>query len=150
MKRLSRHTVVALLTTLVACASGLGLAVVASGQTTSDPTSDYTVPLGDYTTTTPSTVTTQAPPAPQAPAPAAPERTATVPAASGRVPRGRHVLPTTTRSVTPVPSKTTRSGPTTLAFTGGEPIILGAAGVALMLGGLVLQRRRRRAARLQA
>jgi LPXTG-motif cell wall-anchored protein len=38
----------------------------------------------------------------------------------------------------------TRAGPTRLAFTGGEPIMLGAAGAALMLAGLGLHLRRRR------
>jgi hypothetical protein len=150
MKRLSRHTVVVLLIAAAASFGGLGVAVVASGQTRSDATSDYTVPLGDYTTTTPSSTPT---PAPSAPAPT--QQTSTVPAAGGRVPRGRSVLPTRSsgrpRTTTPsVPSKTVRSGPTTLAFTGAEPLLIGFAGVALMLGGFALHRRRQQAARPRA
>src|SRR3954471_24437976 len=55
MKRLSRHTVVVLLVLLVSSIGGMSLAVVAFGQSGADP--DATVPLGDYTATTPSTST---------------------------------------------------------------------------------------------
>jgi hypothetical protein len=147
MKRLSRHTVVVVLIAVTASLGGMGVAVVAFGQTSTAPTSDYTVPLGDYTTTTPST--TPVAPAPVAPTPT--QTTSTVPAAGGRVPRGRSVLPTRSsgRPTPDLPSKTTRQGPTTLAFTGAEPIVIAFAGVALMLAGFGLHRRRQRAARLQ-
>ena len=45
----------------------------------------------------------------------------------------------------PPPSRATRKGPSHLAFTGGEPIYVGFFGAALMVGGLMLHRRRRAA-----
>ena len=44
------------------------------------------------------------------------------------------------------PSKATGRAPTKLAFTGGEPILIGGFGVALMLTGVALHERRRRRA----
>jgi LPXTG-motif cell wall-anchored protein len=38
----------------------------------------------------------------------------------------------------------TRSGPTRLAFTGGEPILIAAFGIMLMISGAALHARRRR------
>lgn len=144
MKRLSRHTVVVLLVALGVCLGGMSLAVGAFGQSGGDP--DATVPLGDYTQTTPapptqplSSYTTTTPTSPT-----------TTPTDTGEG------LPVTTNGSKPetahgqrdvaVPSKATRSGPTHLAFTGGEPIVVGAAGMALMLAGLALHRRRQRRA----
>jgi LPXTG-motif cell wall-anchored protein len=159
MKRLSRHTVVVLFVLLLSSIGGLSLAVVAFGQDGADP--DATVPLGDYTATTPSTST--------APLSSYTTTTSTTPLSS-------YTNTTTTKTTTPTqttesttttgtkpsrttgtsapsgggggdfPSQATRSGPTHLAFTGGEPIVIGAFGVALMGAGLVLHRRRRRSA----
>jgi hypothetical protein len=156
MKRLlSRHTVVVLLVLLTSSIGGMSVAVVAFGQSGADP--DATVPLGDYTATTPApgqtaplstytstTQTTQTQPV------TTPTQTQTTTQAS----------PTTTSGTTPsrshgtskvpsrsgsLPSRATRNGPTHLAFTGGEPIVIGVFGVMLMLTGVVLQRRRRAA-----
>jgi hypothetical protein len=133
--RLSRHALVALAAT-VACAGGLGASVVASAQTTSEPTSAYTVDtvtLGEYTTTAPSAPSVPATVTAQAPARTtggSPTPTVTVPSAE-------------TPSSGPPPSRTTRDAPKHLAFTGAEPLIVGAAGLALMLAGFALHRRRR-------
>lgn len=161
MKRLSRHTVVVLLLALGTCLGGMSLAVVAFGQSGGDP--DATVPLGDYTTTTPappttplsnytnttpSTVTTTVTPTPTqtSPTQTSPTQTGTGSPVSTN---GGTSKPTRTHGSTTVPkgggglpSRATRSGPTHLAFTGGEPIFVGAGGAALMLFGLVLHRRR--------
>ena len=142
MKRLSRRALAVLVIAVVTSLAGLGVAVVAFGQTNSDPTSDYTVPLGDYTTTTPGTT-------PTTPV----QQTSTVQHTGGKAPRGRRTIPSRStggsRVVTPVPHTTVRRVPSTLAFTGAEPLVIGFAGMALMLGGLTLHRRRR-AARLRA
>jgi hypothetical protein len=148
MKRFSRHTVVVLVVALLSCVGGMSLAVVAFGQ--AGGSQDGTVPLGDYTSTTPAQtapVSGYTTPTPTAPAPT--PRPVTAPSTTGQ----GHALPTkTTGASGPTqtnsgtsPSATTRPGPTRLAFTGGEPILIGAAGVALMLAGLGLQLRRRRA-----
>jgi len=157
MKRLSRHTVVVLLVALLSSVGGLTLAVVAFGQSGTNP--DATVPTGDYTGTTPST----APLSPYATTPAAttpasttptktsttPTRTSTTPASptttNGNSPERKHGTAKVPSGGSPVPSRVTRSGPSHLAFTGGEPIYVGFFGVALMLGGLMLHRRRRAA-----
>ncbi|HWI71987.1 MAG TPA: hypothetical protein VNT55_08535 [Baekduia sp.] len=153
MKRLSRHTVVVLLVALGTCLGGMSMAVVAFGQTTGDP--DATVPLGDYTGTTPSTstaplssytsttpatVTTTQTTAPTQTGQGAPVST------NGTKPTTTHGSSTVPTSTDYTPSKVTRGGPTHLAFTGGEPIFVGAGGAGLMLLGLVLHRRRRTAA----
>jgi LPXTG-motif cell wall-anchored protein len=142
MKRISRHTVVALIVALLASIGGMGIAVIAFGQSTTEPTSGYTTattptPTAPVTTpatttptpTTPSTSTTpdeQTPTETTSPGTTEPSRT------HGRIP------PTT-------PSRATRKGPTHLAFTGADPIVLGGAGAALMLAGLGLHLRRRKA-----
>jgi MYXO-CTERM domain-containing protein len=155
MKRLSRHTVVVLLVALGTCLGGMSLAVVAFGQTSGDP--DATVPLGDYTTTTPSTSTaplssyTNTTPATVTTQSTIPTQTGqsepvstngTKPTTTHGTTHGSSTVPTSTDYT---PSKVTRGGPTHLAFTGGEPIFVGVAGAALMLVGLVLHRRRRTA-----
>jgi hypothetical protein len=145
MKRLSRHTVVVLLVALLSSVGGMTLAVVAFGQSGTDP--DATVPAGDYTGTTPLSpyATTPA----TTPASTTPTRTATTPASptttNGKNPERKHGSSTVTNGSGDLPSRATRNGPTHLAFTGGEPIYLGLFGVALMLGGLMLHRRRRAA-----
>ena len=138
-----RHTAVVVLTVIAASLFGLTVAVVAFGQST-DPTSDYTVPLGDYTQTTPATPTTPTP---------------TLPSAGDEVPSSGHKTPSSPsrsrgtvphRTITPsVPAKTTRQV-NTLAFTGAEPLLIGLGGVSLMLLGFALHHRRRRAGRSQA
>lgn len=148
MKRLSRHTVVVLLVALGVCLGGMSVAVVAFGQ--SPPANpDATVPTGDFTGTTPTssyttpytttqpqtqTVTTT----PTDTGESAPSTTnSTKPSRThGSTPTGgtTHSLPST--------AKATRPGPTHLAFTGGEPIFVGVAGLGLMLAGLALHRRR--------
>jgi hypothetical protein len=147
MKRLSRHTVVVLLTALLACLGGLSLAVVAFGQTSANPdatvpTGDYTgttpsVPVSPYTQTTPATVTTTETTTPTQTGQGVPAET------NGTAPERTHGSRTTPHGSSTLPSKATRSGPTHLAFTGGEPILVGIAGAGLMLAGLALHRRRR-------
>jgi cytoskeletal protein RodZ len=164
MKRLSRHTLVVLLVALGVCLAGMSVAVVAFGQSSGDP--DATVPLGDYTSTTtsPYTNTTTSPTTSpytttQPQASTTTVQTVTTPTDTGqsapattngtkpsrthgsrRTPGGG-----TTRTV-PSTAKATRPGPTHLAFTGGEPILVGVAGAGLMLAGLGLHRRRQRRA----
>lgn len=140
MKRLSRHTVVVLLVALGVCLGGMSLAVGAFGQSSGNP--DSTVPLGDYTQTTPATSTQ-----PLSSYTTTTPTTTTSPTDTGA---GEPVTTNGTKPETThgkrdvaIPSKATRSGPTHLAFTGGEPIIVGAAGAGLMLAGLALHRRRR-------
>jgi len=146
MKRLSRHTVVVLLVALGVCLGGMSLAVGAFGQAGGNP--DSTVPLGDYTQTTPTTSTQplSSYTTPTATTPTT-ETTETTPTDTGA---GEPVTTNGTKPETThgkrdvaIPSKATRSGPTHLAFTGGEPIVVGAAGAGLMLAGLALHRRRR-------
>jgi hypothetical protein len=145
-KRLSRHTVVVLLVALGACLGGMSLAVGAFGQSGGDP--DATVPMGDYTQTTPPTSTQ---PLSSYTTPSTTPTTTTTPSTTPT--DTGEGLPVTTNGTKPetthgkrdvsLPSKATRSGPTHLAFTGGEPILVGAAGAGLMLAGLALHRRRR-------
>jgi hypothetical protein len=158
MKRLSRHTVVVIVVALLACVGGMALSVVAFGQAGGDP--DATVPLGDYTATTPTTTTplsgytTTTPtnpattPVTTTPAETTPtsgqSTTGTSNPTSSSGPSsttGHQPVPSSSPSV---PSRVTRRGPTRLAFTGGEPLIIGGAGLAVMLAGLTLQARRRR------
>jgi hypothetical protein len=151
MKRLSRHTVVVLLVALGTSMGGMSLAVVAFGQTSGDP--DATVPLGDYTATTPSTSTaplssyTSTTPATVTTQSTHPTQTGQGQPVStnGTKPTTTHGSSTVPTSTDYTPSKVTRGGPTHLAFTGGEPIFVGVAGAGLMLAGLVLHRRRRTA-----
>src|SRR3954453_1490014 len=95
-----RHRVVVVLTVLPASLLGMAVAVVASGQSSTDPSGDYTVPLGDYTQTTPATPTTPTPTLPES---------AGVPSggkkSSPRVTQGGRP---TNPSTAPVPSKVTR------------------------------------------
>jgi hypothetical protein len=157
MKRLSRHTVVVLLVALGVCLAGMSVAVVAFGQSPGgDP--DATVPTGDYTGTTPSTSTLLSP---YATTPTTPVQTTSTTTATSPAPTDTGAsAPVSTHGTKPqrahgrrdvsaggnVPAKATRSGPTHLAFTGGEPILVGAGGVGLMLAGLALHRRRQRRA----
>jgi hypothetical protein len=133
----NRRTVVVVLTVITASLFGLSLAVVAFGQS-SDPTSDYTVPLGDYTQTTPATPTTPTPTLPSAGVPSGGKTTSphtsrgTTPAAT----------PTSAPAPAPTPAKATRRV-TTLAFTGAEPVLIGLGGASLMLLGFALHLRRR-------
>jgi hypothetical protein len=156
MKRLSRHTVVVLLVMVVSSLGGMSVAVVAFGQSGGDP--DATVPLGDYTGTTPSsqttplssyTTTTNTTATTIAPAQTTQTQTSTAqsgPATTnGTAPtrsHGRTTVPNGS-SGGALPSRATRSGPTHLAFTGGEPLLVGAFGMLLMGGGVALHRRRR-------
>jgi MYXO-CTERM domain-containing protein len=148
MKRLSRHTVVVLLVALGVCLGGMSLAVGAFGQSGGDP--DATVPLGDYTQTTPATSTAPLSSYTTTSQTTTPTDTgAGLPVTTnGAKPETTHgTKPETTHGrrdvALPSSSKATRSGPEHLAFTGGEPIVVGAAGAALMLAGLALHRRRR-------
>jgi hypothetical protein len=164
MKRLSRHTVVVIVVALLSCVGGLSLAVVAFGQSGSDL--DATVPLGDYTATTPATGTQQTTTAPlsgygPSTTPTTPAQTTSTPSKGQSGPSstsgGSHPSSSssthhasTATSSGGQPSRATRQGPTHLAFTGGEPMIVGAAGMALMLAGLGLQLRRRRRSQFRA
>ncbi len=132
MKRLSRHTVVVLLIALLSSVGGLTLAVVAFGQ------GDSTTQLSPYATT----------PASTTPAATTPTKTSTTEATTtnGTNPEREHgkaKVPVANSG--PPPSRATRRGPSHLAFTGGEPIYVGFFGAALMVGGLMLHRRRRAA-----
>jgi hypothetical protein len=149
MKRLSRHTVVVLLVALLSSVGGMTLAVVAFGQSGGDP--DATVPAGDYTGTTPAPST-----APLSPYATTPATTPTTPAETTPTdaqtnttgttgPERKHGRTNVPSGHGELPSRATRSGPTHLAFTGGEPLYVGFFGVALMAGGLMLHRRRRAA-----
>lgn len=141
MKRLSRHTVVVLLVALLSSVGGLTLAVVAFGQGDTSGYATTTAPLSPYATT-PTTPTT--------PAATTPTKTSTTPSeattTNGTNPERKHgTSPVPTNSSGPPPSRSTRKGPSHLAFTGGEPISVGLFGAALMVGGLMLHRRRRAA-----
>ncbi len=137
MKRLSRHTVVVLLVALLSSAGGLTLAVVAFGQSDGTTLSPYA--------TTPTTTT------PTTPASTTPTKTSTTPSeattTNGANPERKHGKKTvpSNNGGGPPPSRATRKGPSHLAFTGGEPIYIGFFGAALMVGGLMLHRRRRAA-----
>lgn len=150
MKRLSRHTVVVLLVALGVCLGGMGVAVVAFGQSTTDnpdatvPTGDYTgttpgTPTSPYTTTQPKTTTTVV----TTPTDTGSSEPATTNSTKPSRTHGSRTTPSggTTHSA-PSTAKATRPGPTHLAFTGGEPIYIGLAGAGLMLAGLALHRRR--------
>jgi hypothetical protein len=158
MKRLlSRRAFAVLLVLMTSSLAGLSLAVVAFGQAGGgDP--DATVPLGDYTGTTP---------APGSTAPLSPYTTTTPtvqtqpttttkttttetgessPATTnGSKPSRSHGTTSVPNGSGELPSRSTGRAPTKLAFTGGEPILLGALGIMLMLSGVTLQQRRRRA-----
>jgi hypothetical protein len=138
MKRLSRHTVVVLLVALLSSVGGLTLAVVAFGQ------GDDTTQLSPYATT-PTTAPSTTPST--TPAATTPTKTSTTEATTtnGANPEREHGKTVPTENGGPVPSKQTREGPSHLAFTGAEPIYLGFFGAALMVGGLMLHRRRRAA-----
>ncbi|HWH95469.1 MAG TPA: hypothetical protein VNT03_16525 [Baekduia sp.] len=150
MKRLSRHTVAVLLVLLLSCLGGMTVAVVAFGQSGGDP--GATVPLSDYTTTTPPASTTPlssyTTPTPTTTTTVTP--TTTTPTTTGQSSPAGPSTPTRTQGAATipagtVPSRVTRSGPTSLAFTGGEPIVVGAFGLVLTAAGLLLHRRRRAA-----
>jgi hypothetical protein len=159
MKRLSRHTVVVIVVALLSCVGGMSLAVVAFGQSTGNP--DAGVPAGDFTgttpaptsgytstvptTTTPLSTYTSTTPTTTTPAQTTPTETTTGQSGSGHKDVGSGGSSSGGSPTPSVPSRATRPGPTHLAFTGGEPLLIGGAGVALMLGGLTLQARRRRA-----
>jgi hypothetical protein len=166
MKRLlSRHMVVALLVLTTSVLGGLSVAVVAFGQSSStDP--DATVPLGDYTGTTPTTstaplsgyttptttptttvqTTATTPTTPTTPATQTTEATTTTGGTKGATAHGRNTVTMPSGGGGTVPSKATGRAPTKLAFTGGEPILIGGFGAALMLTGVALHERRRRRA----
>jgi hypothetical protein len=152
MKRLSRHTVVVLFVLLLSSLGGMSVAVVAFGQSGGDP--DATVPLGDYTGTTPapgsttplSSYTSTTPTTQTQPVTTPTETGASTPkSSSGNKPSRTHGSTTVANGSGPLPSRATRSGPTHLAFTGGEPLVVGAFGLALIVAGFVLHRRRRAA-----
>jgi hypothetical protein len=155
MKRLSRHTVVVVIIAMLSSMCGMGLAVVAFGQDAQS--SDATVPLGDYTATTPATTTRPSTTTLSGYTVTAPStvetKTSTSPAQASpsRTTGGSNSTHSHGRTARPSsggtqPSQATRPGPTRLAFTGGEPVLLGAAGFVLMLAGLTLHLRRRRRA----
>jgi len=149
MKRVSRPTALVLMVAVLACIAGMGLAVVAFGQSgiSTDPTSGYTVtqPLSSYTTPTvpPPTQTGSSTTGAPVAGTEGPTTSAGSPSKPSTVPTAPHPTPAPTPNPGTPPSQITRPGPTHLAFTGGEPLIIGGAGVALMLSGLALQARRR-------
>jgi hypothetical protein len=140
MKRLSRHKAVVLLIALLSSVGGLTLAVVAFGQ--SDP-----APLSPYATTPTATTPASTTPASTTPASTTPTKTSTTPSeattTNGANPERKHGTTVPLNNGGPPPSQATRKGPSHLAFTGGEPIYIGLLGAALMVGGLMLHRRRR-------
>lgn len=146
MKRLSRHTVVVLLVALGVCLGGMSVAVVAFGQSPSG-NPDATVPTGDYTATTPTSPYTSTQPQTTTTVVTTPTDTGeSAPSTTnGSSPSRSHGSTTPSGGTThtlPSTAKATRPGPTHLAFTGGEPIYVGVAGLGLMLAGLALHRRR--------
>jgi hypothetical protein len=174
MKRISRHTVVALIIALLTSLGGMGVAVVAFGQ--DGPDQDAGIPAGDFTATTPRqatdptsgyTTTTTTTPTTTTPlsgytntsATTTPSSTVTAPSSTAeQTPTQSNSSgsgePSTTHGKTPVatpsqPSRATRNGPTHLAFTGADPLLLGGAGAGLMLAGLGLHLRRRKATQLR-
>lgn len=106
---------------------------VASAQTTTDPTSGYTVTTtatGSYTTTTPTTTTTE---------------TQTQTQSTGPAVQGATQGTTQSGSTAPAVSAATQQAPSQLAFTGAEPlllIVLGLAGAGVAATLLVRDRRR--------
>jgi hypothetical protein len=156
MKRLSsRRAFAVLLILLTSSLAGLSLAVVAFGQSGgADP--DATVPLGDYTGTTPTTAplspyTTSTPTVQTQTTSTTKTSTATETGASsptvtnGSKPSRSHGTTSVPNGSGELPSRSTGRAPTKLAFTGGEPIVLGAFGIMVMISGVALQQRRRRA-----
>jgi len=126
----TRRTLSALALALSVAVASLTLSAAAFAQ---DPTTE---PLNPYTSTTPTVppTTEEAPattsdtlPAPPPPT-AEPEPTATEDAAPP--------APTAATAATP------NTPPKKLAFTGYDPLIVGFAGLILMLGAVALQRRR--------
>lgn len=156
MKRLlSRHMVVALLVLTTSVLGGLSVAVVAFGQGTStDP--DATVPVGDYTGTTPTAQTSTAPVSGYTTPTTTPTTTvvttptstteATTTTGGTKPARAHGRKDVTVTGGGTIPARATGRAPTKLAFTGGEPILIGGFGIALMLTGVALHERRRRRA----
>jgi hypothetical protein len=145
MKRISRHTAVAVVVAVVASLGGLGVAVAAFGQ---DAATD---PLAGYS---PKTTTTPAETVPRTTPVTTPSGEEGSPAeerspGAGKPSRTRGSTRTPVAATPPEPSRAVRDAPTTLAFTGADPLLLGGAGVLLMLAGLGLHRRRRRAGSLR-
>lgn len=129
-RKLTRRTfaLVAMLAALLV--GGLAMSVVAFGQSTD------TTPLSDYTSTTPTLPETTP----------TSDYTSTVPTLTQETTpeettETQVTDPVTTSGTTPAP-RTTET-PKRLAFTGYDPMLVGGLGVALMLGAVVLQRRRR-------
>jgi hypothetical protein len=163
MKRLlSRHMVVALLVLTTSVLGGLSLAVVAFGQASSTdpdatvPTGDYTgttpaastAPLSGYTTTTSTTPTTTVQTTPTTQTTSTSTTRAGTVGGSGSKPARAHGRKDVTvpNGSGNLPSRATGRAPTKLAFTGGEPLLIGGFGAALMLTGVALHERRRRRA----
>jgi hypothetical protein len=161
MARLSRHTLVVLLIALLSCVGGMSIAVVAFGQSGGDP--DAAVPTGDFTGTTPAPVVTTAQSTGSS---TLGDYTTTVPTTTPTTPttttapttsqghKAPHkTAPTVVQGHSSVPLSPARptnvSGPQQLAFTGGEPIIVGGGGIALMLFGVGVAVRQRRVVRRQ-
>lgn len=142
-----RHRLMTVVATAVAFGVlGLSLSVVAFGQTTT------TTPLGDYTSTVPTSTTpgdyTQT--VPQATAPTQ-TQTQTTPSqqpgqdnSSGTTPQSG-VAPDTAAGTSPnVAAAPTGSTPKALAFTGFNPLPLLVVGLLLVGAGAFVQLRRRR------
>jgi hypothetical protein len=155
MKRLlSRHAVVVLLVLVTSMLGGMSLAVVAFGQSGGNP--DATVPLGDYTGTTPApgqsaplsgyapTTTSTKPTTQTVTSVTSTQMTSTSTSTNGTQPTRTHGSTSVPSDSGPLPSRVTRSGPTRLAFTGGEPILIALFGIMLMISGAALHARRRR------
>jgi len=134
---LTRRTLsaIALVASIVVASLTLSVAAFAQDTTTTDPVSPYTP-----TSTTPTVEPT---------VDTLPETTETNPPP----PPTSTVKPTVTSdavppppTAAPAPTATTAAQPNTppkrLAFTGYDPLIVGFAGLALMLGAVALQRRR--------
>ena len=151
MKRTSRHTAVAILVVLIASLGGLGVAVTAFGQDASTSTpATSTDPLSDYAPKTVTTPTATVPRTTPVTTPSGEEGSPADESSGGSKPsRTRGSTKTPVAAVPPTPSRATRDAPTTLAFTGADPLVLGGGGVLLMLAGLGLHRRRRRAGSLR-
>jgi LPXTG-motif cell wall-anchored protein len=141
-----RHRLMTVVATAVAFGVlGLSLSVVAFGQSTT------TQPLGDYTSTVPTSTTpgdyTSTVPTATTPAPA-PVQTETAPSSGTSTPTTppkAEAAPQTAKGTSPnVAAAPTGTTPKALAFTGFDPLPLLAVGLLLVGAGAFVQLRRRR------
>jgi len=133
---LTRRTLsaIALVASIAVASLTLSVAAFAQDTTTTDPVNPYTstTPTVEPTVDTlPETTETTPPPPTAEPEPTSTSDTAPAPPAATAAP-----APTATTAAKP------NTPPKRLAFTGYDPLIVGFAGLALMLGAVAVQRRR--------